>query len=353
MCKEFVVPHYKFNLVCLFIALALAASGSLTARAQSPDFSEPWVEEPAYFGYEQPPTPAIFAVNAELLWLNRTEANPDQTLVTRNVDVTINGLVVNITSEMIRMGDLNLPTEAGIRFSVLLGPSTGRYFELTYSGIFDQDATVQVAPNNATRTDLFFFGAGLTELTIFQDTATYESDFHSGELNVWSDQEAWRLRPFLGIRWIRQDEILQIYETQAPGDGGRADFVNNLFGVQGGFATVLWQRADWFNVQATVKTGVYRNEMDLDASANIGGVPSATLSRDLGVTSCSGQVDLTAIWQVTPYMNFHVGYTGLWLTEVGLVGDQNASFDILTGTGEIDTGTVSYQGGHLGVTVTW
>jgi hypothetical protein len=360
------MPRHKINFVCLFAILAIAAGGSLTLQAQTPDFSEPWVDEPVETfetfdsGYGVVPIP-LFSVTGELLWLNRTDADGDQAIVNGTLTETINNVLFVRNETLIAMGDLNLPTEAGIRFSILLGPPTGRYFEFTYSGIFDQDATVTVNPNAAIQTDTGFFGSGYSLIqppapapaTIFQHTASYESDFHSLEMNVWSDAEWWRLRPFVGLRWIRQTDAFRVFENQDPGFGGQADFSNNLFGGQFGVATVLWQRADWFHVQATSKAGAYHNNMDLDAVFNFGGVPVGTVTRDENRVSCSGQIDITAVWQLTPYMNFHVGYTGLWLTEVGMAGDQNDNFDILTNTGNVDLGSITYQGGHLGVTLNW
>jgi hypothetical protein len=333
--------QFPNNVACWMAILAMAAVAPWVSHAQSLETSETRVEAP-YFEYDEPPPP-LYAFSAEMLWLSRTAADANQSIIT--------GADLVATTNVVRMADLILPTEAGVRASLLLGPPTGRYFEFTYAGIFDQDTSVTVAPNAVLQTTQRFFGANSTLFAGFQHTATYESDLHSAEFNVWSDGEYWRLRPFFGARWIQQEEFFQVFETQTPGNGGLAGFSNNLIGLQSGFATVLYQRADWFHVQATAKGGVYHNGMDLDASWNAGGVPVATLDRESNGTSCSGQIDLTAVWQLTPYLNFHVGYTGLWLTEVGLVGNQNDNFDILTGTGELDLGGVSYQGGHLGVTL--
>lgn len=338
------MPQYKLNVASWMAVLIVAASMSWICSAQTPEFSETWVEDPSYFAYEEPPLP-LFGVTGELLWLNRTSADGGQSLIT--------GTTAATTTTLVRMDDLKLATEAGLRASVLLGPPSGHYFELTYSGIFDQDAIATVAPNAVLQTTQTFFGASSSLFAGFQHTASYESDFHSGEFSVWSEGEYWRMRPFIGARWIRQEDVFQVFETQTPGNGGLAGLTNNLFGLQGGMGTVLYQRAYWFHAQAVARVGVYHNSMELDATWNAGGVPIATLNRELEATSCSGQIDITAVWQLTPYFNFHVGYTGLWLTEVGLVGNQNDNFNILAGTGDVDLGGVSYQGGHLGVTVLW
>lgn len=336
------MPQLQLNLFRFLAVLAIAVGATVMCRAQTSESTEMWLDEPASFAYSDITNP-IFAVTGQLLWLNRTEADGDQTLVT--------GTTAIDTTTILRMDDLNLPTEAGFRGTVLLGPSTGRYFELTYAGIFDQDATVTIAPNAFLQTTQQFFGASSSLLADFQYTASYESDLHTIEINAWTDQEVWRLRPFVGARWIRQAEEFQVFETLTPGNGGRADFSNDLIGAQLGLATVLWQRTDWFHAQAIAKAGMYHNNMEMTSSWNTGGVAIATLDRTAAATSCSGEVNITAVWHLTPSMNFHVGYTGLWLTEVGLVGDQNDDFDILAGTGDLDLGSVSYQGGHLGVTL--
>lgn len=326
-------------------AMLLWALVSAVAMGQSPEAVEPWVGEPSF--EEEAAFEPWFGVSGQLLWLHRTEADGNQPLV---VATEAGG-----ETAVILMEDLNFPVEAGFRGSLFFGPPSGRYFELTYAGIYDQQAAVSVQTNSGTvtQTSRTFFGATTTSLTNFDYTAIYESDFHSAELNLWSGVESWRFRPMIGLRWMTQSEQYQLFETAARGNGGIADLDNDLLGGQLGFATVVWQRANWFNVQAICKAGVYRNDIGLASSLNSAGTSVASLNREFESTSCSGQVDLTATWQLTPYFNLHVGYTGLWLSEVALVGDQNDDFDIVAGTGNLDLGGVSYQGGHFGLTVTW
>lgn len=327
---------------------ALCWCCSAPAWAQDTDTSEIWVPEYAPLGEPAPFSPWV-SVTGQLLWLHRTEADSDQTLVTASTALASNAVM--------RMDHLNFPTEAGFRGSLLIGPATGRHVELAYSGIFDQDASVLVdidpATSGVVQTSRRFFGDTATSLTNFDYTAQYDSDFHSPEINLWLCSNEWCLRPLVGARWIRQTEQYRLFETATPGNGGVAEFSNELLGGQIGFQTILWQRADWFRVQAICKAGVYQNDMDMNATLNTAGVPVATLNREFNATSYSGEINVTAMWQLMPCLNFHVGYTGLWLTDVGLVGDQNDNFDINAGTGTVDLGGISYQGGHLGVTFSW
>jgi hypothetical protein len=255
------------------------------------------------------------------------------------------------------MENLNFPTEAGVRGSVVFGPRGGRYVELAYTGVFDQEARAAVeidaVTTGVTSTTQMFFGAAITTPTNFGYTAAYESDFHSPELNVWFSDEEWRFRPFLGARWIAQSEDFRIFENADPGTGGVASVSNDLLGGQVGFQTLLWQRAAWFRVQAVFKAGLYHNQIGFGANLQTGGATAATLSRQIDATSFSGEMNVSAIWQLTPHLNFHAGYTGLWLSDVALIGDQYDHLDVLAGTGALDLGNISYQGGHLGVTLNW
>jgi hypothetical protein len=312
-------------------------------------------ERPEGWGF--PPYEAIYAhpvvpwihVTGRLLWLHRTEADRNQPLVT----ATAPGLGPTVLS----MDHLNFPTEGGVRGAITFGPWRDRFLELAYSGVFDQEARASVSLDPATTgvVDMsrLFFGTVTTSVTNFDATAVYESDFHSPEVNLWLGETPWRFRPMLGVRWIAQSEDFQVFDTANPANGGFAEMTNDLVGGQIGLQTILWQRAQWVRVQAIGKAGLYHNRMDLRAALNDGGATIASFDQTSSATSCCLDLGVTAIWQLTPHLNFHVGYTGLWLTEVGMVGDQNDNFDVLTGTGTLDLGTISYQGGHLGFTLTW
>ncbi|MGE0760965.1 MAG: hypothetical protein AB7F89_10810 [Pirellulaceae bacterium] len=296
-----------------------------------------------------PPFEPWIHVSGRLLWLHRTEANRTTPLVTATAPA---GTFTAISTD-----HLNFPVEAGVRGSVVFGPRNDQFLELTYSGVFDQEARAAVAIDQlataVTSTTQFFFGAAATSMTNFAYTATYESDFHSPELNYWFSDNDWRFRPMLGVRWIRQTDDFRVFETATPGTGGIAQTSNDLWGGQLGFQTTLYQRSDWFYVQAIGKGGVHHNGIDVRATVYTGGVAQAELTRQTDCTSWSGEIQVTAVWRLTPHFNFHAGYTGLWLTGLALAGDQQNNLDVLTDAGTVDLGWLAYQGGHLGVTLSW
>jgi hypothetical protein len=156
----------------------------------------------------------------------------------------------------------------------------------------------------------------------------------------------------LGARWIQQSDEFEQYETQNWSNRTFAEFTNELIGGQVGFRTYLFERGK-LSAFAIAKSGLYHNQVRLIADAQSGGAILGSLEQSGNTTACAGELNVTAMWQLTPYCNIHFGYTGLWLSQIGLVGDQLNDFTFAAGGGTFDYGGVSYQGGHLGVTFAW
>ncbi|MCG8440433.1 MAG: hypothetical protein MI723_01370, partial [Caulobacterales bacterium] len=55
--------------------------------------------------------------------------------------------------------------------------------------------------------------------------------------------------------------------------------------------------------------------IDLHADIQDGVGPLLTLDRGANVTSCSGEIVVSAVWRVNPNVAFRFGYQGLWLGE--------------------------------------
>ena len=79
------------------------------------------------------------------------------------------------------------------------------------------------------------------------------------------------------------------------------------------------------------------------------GVPFSALDRDFSRTSVVAELRITYVYQPCPYLAFRVGYSGLWMNDVAIVGNQLNSFNIGTGAGTLQTSTVGFNGGHLGI----
>ena len=143
--------------------------------------------------------------------------------------------------------------------------------------------------------------------------------------------------------------MLRVYESATPDNLSIARMENDLVGGQMGFHTGLWDRGKWFRVEATAKSGVFHNFVDLYAGQQTTAGPLNGFKRRFETTSVAGEINVTAIAQVTDCIAITFGYTGLWLADIGLVPDQSNNFDLATGQGNLDVNGVSYQGGHVGI----
>jgi len=284
------------------------------------------------------------ANSAELLWLSRTRAEP-QPLMWADVSGTV--------SSVMDVRDLMFDVEAGIRVRSVLGTPCGQTLDVAYAGIYDQLAAARVTYDTTQLPGLnsmgyYFFGTNPTGVSSY--TTWYESDLHSLECN-WGPGECCRIRPLLGARWIRLEETFRIFESATPNNVASAKSNNDLVGGQLGFQIGLWDRGDWFRVEATAKSGVYYNYLGLNANSRTAGIVTGELERRFTPTSVAGEINVTAVAQLTPCIAVHFGYSGLWLANVGLAPDQSNNFNLSTNQGNLDLDGVSFQGGHFGLEV--
>lgn len=348
--------------------LLLVFSGRVEAQVLNPASAQPPGQFPSAetswnpeWEPEMRPEPWIH-VTGQLLWLARDTTEIAQTLVYETYGTLADPFQLTLTQA--QSDDLDFDVEAGFRGSVLLGPAFSRQLELSYMGVYDHSAamTLTIPPPGAPPADpnevrltgsgIRFFNTDLVSTTLYDWSLSYNSTLHSAEMNLWLDTE-WRFRPLVGLRWIHQSEQFDILATNDTSVGGTSNLTNNLVGGQIGFLCVIWRRTDWFRVQAICKAAWYQNDIDYQADLFSTGVTLGSMQNDDSSPAWSGEINVTAVWQLGPHVNFHVGYSGLWLTEVASIGDQFNDLDIATGAGRLDLGGVSYQGGHLGVTVTW
>ena len=283
----------------------------------------------------------------QLVWLSRSGGSDESQLLTSGVLDPLSGLVVH--SPAVFVSDLAFPTKIGVRASVLFGNLGDFRSELAYLGMFDQSSSVRFSETVA-ETGLSFFD------NVFISTATdmtlsYESDLHSAEWNVWWDGGL-PVQMMFGARWFRQSEQLEQLETLNVANRALTEVTNDLIGGQAGFRSHLFHRG-CVSVLLIGKTGAYVNSVELTGDVQSAGVQLAALNQTAETTSFSGELDVSAVWQFTPYFNFHVGFTGLWLSEVAIVGDQLNDFSTATSTGTFDFGDTFYLGGHLGLTLAW
>jgi len=279
-------------------------------------------------------------VAADFVWMGRSRA--DQQTIIR---APLGG---GAPTESVNVYDLLFEVNGGVRGNVAYDGDNGYGWEVGYLGVFNQPAMSEVSD-----TDMFFdFFGRQPAVATNAYTVNYESSLHSTEVN-WRLCERWRVRPLIGVRWIRHAENFSILDTADVSEDAFADMSNDLFGGQAGLTTVLWDRGGWFRVEGGVKAGLYHDRMRLRARVlDQLGVQQAGFSQAASSTAFSGEIVLSAVWQFSANASFRVGYQGLWLTNIGLAPDQSDNFT-LAGVGSVETNDISYQGGHLGLEVRW
>jgi hypothetical protein len=131
---------------------------------------------------------------------------------------------------------------------------------------------------------------------------------------------------------------------------------NQLWGFQVGGEGLLWD-AGPVRLQSTVKGGVFYNNLKLSTGGETitsGAVtidPTATFSSDRG--AFFGEVNLELAYQIGPQFSIRAGYAAMWLDGVALAPDQHDNFNLQSGIGTFDYGTVMYHGSYVGLELTW
>jgi hypothetical protein len=64
-----------------------------------------------------------------------------------------------------------------------------------------------------------------------------------------------------------------------------------------------------------------------------------------------GDVAFGLLIPMGPRADLRIGYQGIFLDGVGLAPNQSANYDIFTRSGSLDTSTLFYHGGFLGIDV--
>lgn len=315
-----------------YLDSGVPANGSALDPFGAPP-SRPWWQPQSFTG--------------QFLWLSRSRGTDESTLLSSGVLDPVSGLVVH--SPAVFLSDLTFPTKIGVRASVLFGHFGNYQSELAYLGMFDQSSTVRFSEPVAETGRYFFDNVFISTTT--DVTQSYESDLHSAEWNVWWDGGQ-PIQWMFGARWFQQSEELEQLETLAVANRALTDVTNDLVGGQAGFRTHLFDRG-CLSILVIGKAGAYINNVKLHGDLQNAGVQVAALDQSDETTALASEINVSAVWQFTPYFNFHVGFTSLWLSEVAIAADQFNNFSTVTGTGTFEYGNTTYLGGHLGVTLAW
>ncbi len=270
---------------------------------------------------------------------------------------------------------LNSPPAAGPRFSLFRTNSCGDSIEVNYFRAFNFDAnrSLPFAPGAYTLSPPTIYGITPVSAGYDQATVNLGSAVQGVEVNG-------RVRygesvEFLtGFRWIEWRESMTITDSYTisgtavtpGGDIYTTNTINDLYGVQIGVDSNLWDRGGRFRVEGLVKAGAYINVASQNSTWQYDPTdPFAKASVAANSTPAAfvGEVGLTGVYALTKSIDFRFGYMGLWLESIvqptNILSIQNLSGGAVTPplpaiTGDIAaTGGVVLQGLTLGLEGRW
>ncbi|MBC8354293.1 MAG: BBP7 family outer membrane beta-barrel protein [Planctomycetes bacterium] len=265
---------------------------------------------------------------------------------------------VGTGSEVLNATDLGFPVTAGFRFNLVLTGDDGCDLVFNYLGSKFDNSRVHSA--TTALYDYFEFPS-VTPSTGTDFQTSYMSTLRSVELG--SRMRQWsRFAPIAGIRFIQLEDQFD----RLTGDGATnlqlSMTDNELWGFQIGGEALLWD-AGPVRFQSTVKGGVFYNNLNLTTGGGDITVtdPLTMISTTIETTakfpsdhvSYFGEVNLELAYQIGRHVTVRVGYTAMWLDGVALAPDQHDNFNLQSGIGAFDYGTVLYHGTYVGGEVTW
>ncbi len=172
-----------------------------------------------------------------------------------------------------------------------------------------------------------------------------------------------------GFRWLNWYEQSIVADAYGSPDNLGADIyetttINNLWGGQIGFDTLLLKTGHGFRVEGIVKAGAYANNAGQNSSyLNISDADAqiyAASVRENGwpaSASFVGEVGMTGVMPIGENWDFRFGYLGLWLTGIAQPFKQLSGQDLAPGSERLKSlsavGTVIVQGVTLGLEGRW
>ena len=186
-------------------------------------------------------------------------------------------------------------------------------------------------------------------------SSRYQSWLDSFELNLRKPVNCW-LTGLVGFRYMQLSELgLTITQDARPNMLRYSNnAINELYGAQVGLDGKIWDRCGKFRIEGLLKLGIYgddaRNRI-LITRTNDQPLASAAATTH---ASFVGELEFTAVYDVSDRVAVRVGYELLWIQGVALASDQIAVSDPANGVGGIDlTGSPFYHGVTAGVEVRW
>jgi hypothetical protein len=248
------------------------------------------------------------------------------------------------TQSLLNIEDLGGPAEPGVRMGLIFLDGDGYDVEFGYLGM-DRFGKPQSRSSDNPIVFPFFGGIPANPQTSY--TAHYFSELNSGEVNLRRSLGS-RVKLLAGFRFWELNERFNVTST-AGSFSSSTD--NDLYGFQVGGDVHLAQirRSTLFT---TLKAGVYYNNADVAARAQSNGGLIEFID-DEDEVAFVGDVAVGLLIPMGPSADFRIGYQGLFFDGVGLAPDQSNDYSLFTSSGTLDTSTVLYHGGFLGVDFYW
>jgi hypothetical protein len=324
---------------CDAAALAQINTGWFPHHAPLPPVEPCFDPGPIMGCYRDMPPCWLGQTSFDVLLFDRSDADP-RTIVTE----------VGTGNPLLDTSDLGFPVTAGFRLNLVLPGADGCDLVVNYLGAkFDNSRVHDVATANY---DFFEFPAlSPASGTSFQ--TSYMSTLTSVELNA--RVRRWkRFAPLSGLRFVGLYDEFDRLSTDGATDILTSATSNQMFGFQLG-AEGLLVNAGSVRLQSTVKGGVFYNNITLSTGgAEITPAmfdPAASFSAQR--VSFFGEANLELAFQVGPRWAIRVGYTAMALDGGALAPDQHDNFNLHTGIGTFDYGTVIFHGTYIGFEGTW
>jgi len=308
------------------------------------------INENAVVSASQPLSPILLKMKAGLLLLDR-ENNATLDLVTDSFSPG--------GTNFVNAKNLNLKFEPGLDASLrailhILGTTLGA--EVRYFGIrewSESHGPVLLPANNLVvmkhQSPIAFLSTG--ETTVL---AKYESGLHNAEFNLsWYPKE--RIRIFIGARYIRLDEDLRIsHESFGTTVMDKVSAKNDLLGGQLGIEGVFFGKPDGgFSIDGLVKVGYFNNDISTKARFPLPGIGFLSARSSKDKNTLAGEFGIGVSYAFCRNIALSTRYQLLWLNNVALAPEQWHVTNYATGRISTATDSVFYQGGWVGVIISW
>ncbi len=246
----------------------------------------------------------------------------------------------------------------------------GADFGLTYNFCPDYGLDVRYLWLDEQYSDVTFaFPAGTSTIQTtppspFTASTAGTADFHdrsvlqTAEVLIRQHYNKW-FDGLLGFRYVDfSDRLNGDYATTGGATATTAwNAQNNLFGLQLGASTLLWQNCRGLRIETYAKGGIYDNQAHTNMSAtDSSGFATSAVAADSHLAFV-GETGIWASYPVNCHVALRVGFQGLWLSGVAVATSQVQATAAITPPPQLlhanTNGDVFYQGVSGGVEVTW